>query len=205
MKNRPRDKKAGIIILAALIIISLAEIIFRAVVMKEATLTTTNLGETIATIALAVTVLILTTKGKNKACFICYGAWISSFVIEQIFVLPGDIITAVTLSNPSALAIIIRGAAALCSVGIIAIGVLLVEYMNDGTIYNRLFNCVCIITIVMTLCTIAGPAYSAIARGSTQAWLGVFDGVKTLIMIFLCTFFAYDSAKHQLKKTNLSK
>ena len=32
MKNRPRDKKAGIIILAALIIISLAENIFRAVV-----------------------------------------------------------------------------------------------------------------------------------------------------------------------------
>ena len=144
MKNRLHDKKAGIAILVALIIISLAELIFRATVIREAVLATSNLGEQFAVFALAVTILILTAKGKDRACYICYGAWIASFVLEQIFVLPGDIITLVTLSNPSALAIIIRGAAALASVGIIAIGVLLVEYMNDGTIYNRLFNCSCI-------------------------------------------------------------
>ena len=206
MKKRLHDKKAGIAILISLIVISLAEIIFRATAMGlEAVLTTSNLGEQFAVIALAVTILILTKKGKDRACYILYGAWIASFVMEQIFVLPGDIITAVTLNNPSALAIIIRSTAALTSVGIIAIGAMLVEYMNDGTINNRLFNSICIVTIVMTLCTIVFPAYAAITRGSAQTWLGVFDGLRTLIMIFLCTFFAYDSAKAQLKKTNLSK
>ena len=200
MKKRLHDKKAGIAILISLIVISLAELIFRATVIKEAVLTTSNLGEQLAVIALAVTILILTAKGKDRACYLCYGAWIGYFVFEQIFVLPGDIITLVTLNNPSAPAIIIRSAAALTSVGIIAIGALLVEYMNDGTIYNRLFNCICIVTIVMILCTIVIPAYGAITRGSAETWLGVFDGVKTLIMIFLCTFFAYDSAKKQLKK-----
>ena len=206
MKKRLHDKKAGIAILISLIIISLAEIVFRAAVMGfEAILTTANFGEQLAVVALAVAILVLTAKGKDRACYICYGAWIASFVMEQIFVLPGDIITAVTLNNPSALAIIIRSAAALTSVGIIAIGVMLVEYMNDGTINNRLFNCICIVTIVMALCTIGVPAYIAITFGSAQNWLGVFDGVKTLIMIFLCTFFAYDSAKAQLKKTDFTK
>ena len=203
MKNRPHDKKAGVILLAALIIISLAEIVYRAAVLGlEAVLTTSNLGEQFAVFALAVTILILSAKGKDRACYICYGAWIASFVMEQIFVLPGDIITAVTLNNPSVLAIIIRSAAALTSVGIIAIGAMLVEYMNDGTINNRLFNSICIVTVAMTLCTIVFPTYAAITRGSAQTWLGVFEGLRTLIMIFLCTFFAYDSAKAQLKKVN---
>ena len=35
MKNRLHDKKAGIVILVALIVISLAEIIFRALVTKK--------------------------------------------------------------------------------------------------------------------------------------------------------------------------
>ena len=205
MKKRLHDKKAGIAILSALILISLAEIIFRITVIGEAMLTTSNLGEQLTVVALAATILVLNAKGKDRACYICYGAWIASFVMEQIFVLPGDIITAVTLNNPSALAIIIRSTAALTSVGIIAIGVMLVEYMNDGTINNRLFNSICIVTIVMTLCTIVFPAYAAITRGSAQTWLGVFDGLRTLIMIFLCTFFAYDSAKMQLKKVKFSK
>ena len=206
MKKRLHDKKAGIAILISLIIVSLAEIIFRAAAMGlEAVLTTSNFGEQFAVIALAVIILVLTAKGKDRACYILYGAWIASFVMEQIFVLPGDIFTAIAVSNSYALGTIILSVAALSSVGLIVIGVLLAEYMNDGTINNRLFNCACIVTIVMILCTIILPAYIAITSGSAQNWLGVFDGVRTLIMVFLCTFFAYDSAKMQLKKTNLTK
>ena len=205
MKKRLHDKKAGIAILISLIVLSLAELIFRALVIKEAVLTTANVGEQITVIALAVTILVLTAKGKDRACYLCYGIWIGYFALDQLFVLPGDIITAVTLSNPTPPAIIIRAAAVLSSICIVVIGILLIEYMNDGTIYNRLFNSLCIITIVTTLCTIVFPAYGAIALGLTEGWLGVFDGVKTLIMIFLCTFFAYDSAKAQLKKTDLTK
>ena len=52
MKKRLHDKKAGIAILLSLIILSLAELIFRTLVIKEAVLTTANLGEQLAVIAL---------------------------------------------------------------------------------------------------------------------------------------------------------
>ena len=91
------------------------------------------------------------------------------------------------------------------SIGIIAIGGLLVEYMCDGTICNRLFNILCVVTIVMILCNAIIPMYGAIVDGLTEAWLGTFHDLYRLVMVFLFTFFAYDSAKAQLKKTDLTK
>ena len=55
MKNRLHDKKAGIPILISLIIISVAELIFRAIVVGEMVYTTANLGEQLVVIALALT------------------------------------------------------------------------------------------------------------------------------------------------------
>ena len=52
MKKRLHDKKAGIAVLAALIIISLVEIIFRAVVIGEAVFTTPDFAKPLAVIAL---------------------------------------------------------------------------------------------------------------------------------------------------------
>ena len=62
MKKRLHDKKAGIALLLSLIIISLAEVIFRAVVLGKDVLTTSNLGEQLAVIALATIILILTAR-----------------------------------------------------------------------------------------------------------------------------------------------
>jgi hypothetical protein len=214
MKKRLHDKKAGIAILSALIIISLAEVIFRAVVMGlEAILTTSNLGEQLAVIALATTILILSAKGKDKACYICYGAWAGYFVLDQLFELPGMVAT--LMSNNSrpivALSIVIRLLTMVC---IIAIGVLLVEYMTDGTIYNRAFNAFCLITILLLAVSIFWAIYQLIFASvegvqniviKKQNVLVIFNNVYRLIMIFLFTFFAYDSAKHQLKKTDLTK
>ena len=211
MKKRLHDKKAGIAILLALIIISLVEVIFRAVAMGEAVLTTANLGEQLAVIALAATILILTAKGKDRACYICYGAWIGYFALDQLFELPGNIVSMITmiasdisLSAP-ALVIIAYVFKVLSSIGIITIGILIVEYMNDGSIYNRAFNILCIVTVLMILCNAIIPAYGAITDGLIEAWLGTFHDLQRLAMVFLCTFFAYDSAKAQLKKTNLTK
>ena len=92
MKKRLHDKKAGIAILLALIIISLAEIIFRAVAMGLDAMSTANFGEQTAVIALAVAILILTAKGKDRACYICYGAWAGYFILDQLFELPGNIV-----------------------------------------------------------------------------------------------------------------
>ena len=208
MKKRLHDKKAGIAILISLIIISLAEIIFRAVAMGEAILTTANLGEQLAVIALAVTILGLTAKGKDRACYILYGAWIGYFVLDQLFELPGVIIGIINqmAQIESFTAFLAMGAIIriLGMVGIIAIGVLLVEYMNDGTIYNRAFNVICIITVLLLAANIAGSIYSAAVIHSQFA-LETFHNLYRITMIFLFTFFAYDSAKMQLKKANLSK
>ena len=216
MKNRPRDKKAGIISLAALIIISLAEIIFRAVAMGEAVLTTSNVGEQLAVIALAVTILILTAKGKDRACYILYGAWIGYFVFDQIFELPGSIIQLVNLmsSGVPSLGGIVRVA---ISVFIIALGVLLVEYMNDGTIFNKLFNAFCLIAVLLVFASLVmsvnalaadmsgfAPDMFTVEELKTNVALDAFNNLYRGAMIFMFTFFAYDSAKHLLKKTKLS-
>ena len=209
MKNRLHDKKAGIAILVALIIISVAEIIFRAVVMGEAVLTTSNLGEQLAVIALAVTILILTAKGKDRACYILYGAWIAYFVFDQIFELPGAIISFLATINtgaltliPFVLRIVGRIVARIC---IIAIGALLVKYMNDGTIYNRAFNTLCTITVLAFIAYATIVVIGFVNNGTAHYWLGFFNICYNITMIFLSTFFAYDSAKMQLKKIKLAK
>ena len=212
MKKRLHDKKAGIAILISLLIISLAEIIFRAAVMGfEAILTTANLGEQLAVIALAITILILTAKGKERACYICYGAWICYFVLDQIFELPSAIVSIISSLNPN---VVVPGLAlgvttnilfVLSSIIIIAIGAILVEYMTDGTIYNRVFNVLCVLASVMLLCTVAISIYGAITTGLIEICLGAFNNLYHLVMVFMFTFFAYDSAKAQLKKTDLTK
>ena len=211
MKNRLHDKKAGIAILVALIIISLAEIIFRAVAMGlEAVLTTANFGEQLAVIVLAVTILVLNAKGKDRACYILYGAWIAYFVFDQIFELPGMIVTlADKISVPiMALAIAFR---LIIMIGIIVIGALLVEYMSDGTIYNKAFNSVCVIVVsilALDICRgIYGLAFLTPVQNimKSHGMLVIFNDIYCLLMIFLFTFFAYDSAKLELRKTNLSK
>ena len=69
MKKRLHDKKAGIAILVALIILSLAEIIFRAVAIGEAVLTTANLGEQLAVIVLAVTIFADNKRNIRRISF----------------------------------------------------------------------------------------------------------------------------------------
>ena len=212
MKKRLHDKKAGIAILISLIIISLAEVIFRATAMGlEAIITTSNFGEQLAVIALAVTILILTAKGKDRACYICYGAWAGYFVLDQLFELFGTIVNGISiLADPMAevsIFLICLGWAfrVLSMIGIIAIGVLMVEYMCDGTICNRAFNTLSIFTVLMILGNMAVPTVSTIMFGNALFLLDTFNCLYRVTMIFLFAFFAYDSAKAQLKKTNLTK
>ena len=213
MKKRLHDKKAGIAILLALIAISLAEVIFRAAVVgMEATLTTSNLGEQLAVIALAVTILILTAMGKDRACYICYGAWIGYFVLDQLFELPGNLVSAIsTLSLPATwisagvignIGVIVH---VLSYIGVIVIGVLLAEYMIDGSIYNRAFNISCIFTLALLLISVGICVYKVAMGAPRDLLLLIFNNLYRITMVFLFTFFAYDSAKMQLKKTDLTK
>ena len=207
MKNRLHDKKAGIAILVALIILSLAEIIFRAAAMGlEAVLATANLGEQIAVIALAVTILILTAKGKDRACYICYGAWISYFALDQLFELPGSIVSSVSMMGTNIAGDISLIFRVISMVTIIALGVIIWEYMSDKTIYNKAFNILSIVTVLLIVGSIGIEVSRLIVGGyRPNGVLLVFNHTLRLIMVFMFTFFAYDSAKLQLKKTDLTK
>jgi hypothetical protein len=211
MKKRLHDKKAGIAILVSLIIISVAEVIFRAVVVSEIALTTSNLGEQLTVIIFALMILIFTAKGKDRLCYILYGAWAAYFMFDQFFELPANIIGFIMLlagkiNLPSfAIAIVMNASVVLSSIFTIIIGLLLVEYMNDGTIYNKAFNVLCILTSLLILLNMGLTVYDVITSGTTEFLLATFHDLYRLTMIFMFTFFAYDSAKKQLNKVDFSK
>ena len=205
MKKRLHDKKAGIVFLAALIIISLADIISRVAILGEAVYTARNLGEQLAVVVLAATILILGAKGKDRICYICYGAWIGYFVLDQLFELPGMIATLIKAITSNGYGISALIFTIIASLGFIAIGALLVEYMNDGSIYNRAFNTVCTITVLSVLAAMIINIIGVSTGDPASVTLIVFYNLYRLAMVFMSAFFAYDSAKHQLKKTNLTK
>ena len=217
MKKRLHDKKAGIALLTTLIIISVLEWIFRIACIREDLVTTPNAGEPLAIAIFAILLMIFTLKGKDRMSYVCFGVWAGYFVLDQFFELPGMLANfAANVSDPVITAsIVIRLVTMVC---IVAIGALLLEYMNDGTICNRAFNALCIITILLHVVVIGmsvhgmiigmvaeAPAGMDIALLRKQGMLLIFNNVYRIVMVFLFTFFAYDSAKHQLKKTNLTK
>ena len=213
MKKRLHDKKAGIALLTSLIIISVLEWIFRIACIGEDLVETPNAGEPLAIAIFSILLLIFTLTGKDRMSYICFGVWAGYFVLDQFFELPGML--ANFGANASNLyisaSIVIRLVTMVC---VVAIGALLLEYMNDGTICNRAFNALCIITILLHIVVIGMSVYGMtfgmpngmdIALFRKQNMLLIFNNVYRIVMVFLFTFFAYDSAKMQLKKANLSK
>ena len=208
MKNRLHGKKAGIAILVSLILISVAEIIYRAVVAGDRIYTTSNLGEQLVVLGLALIILILTAIGKDRACYILYGAWIAYFVLDQLFELFGVVIPGIAglmAGEGNFLLVLGWGFRIFSMIGIISIGILLGEYMCDGTIYNRAFNILSVVTSLLLLGNIIIPTFGAIHIGEYTSLLDTFNNLYRLTMVFLFTFFAYDSAKKQLSKVDFSK
>ena len=210
MKNRLHDKKAGIFILIALILISVAEAGFRHMCLRDMIATTANYAETLAVIGVALAILIFTLKGKDRLCYILYGAWIAYFVFDQVFELPGMLATMFTLFGETGgldiaqiVAIFVR---LLSMIGTIIIGIIVVEYMNDGTINNRAYNITSGATILFIIPSIITPLiYVFSGSGDSMYVLIAFNALYRIAMVFLFTFFAYDSAKKQLSKVNFDK
>ena len=205
MKNKLHNKNAGILILISLIVLSLAEIVFRHVFLRGKVSFTANYAETLVVLILALTILIFTLKGKERLCYILYGAWIAFFVLNQVFELSGHFIYIVTTdvwSNANSIINIGLIVHVLSYVGIIVMGILLVEYMNDGSIYNRAFNITCVFTFVLLLFSVCISVYNVVVGTPIALLLLVFNNIYRIIMIFLFTFFAYDSARKQLNKVD---
>jgi hypothetical protein len=206
MKKRLHDKKAGIAILLSLIVISLAEVVLRSVILKDDMFNLFNAGEPMITALFSLMLIIIACKGKDRVFYIVSGAWLGYFVLKQIFDLPAMISTFFAAMNNSEgftdYAILLHIFSMVC---IFAIGVLLVEYMNDGTIYNKAFNVLCVITVLTLAVNVAFAIYDIVVLKDTVAVLAIFNNLSRGAMLFLFTFFAYDSAKAQLDKTNLKK
>ena len=210
MKKRLHDKKAGIALLSTLIIITLAEIISRVLIMGKLLLNTSNIGEPVVIILFALAIMIMTFKGKDRLCYICYGAWIGYFILDQLFELPGMISKFIAIIAKANWAITIADVAFIARIismiTIVAIGILLVEYMNDGTICNRAFNALCFVTLLLIVFNVIVSVCTAIDGSSPfDILLQAMNNLTRLVMVFLFAFFAYDSAKHQLSKTKLAK
>ena len=67
MKKRLHGKKAGIIILAVLFIISLVDFILRATVFGNVASTASNYGEGLVTTVFSLLLIISAVKGKDRA------------------------------------------------------------------------------------------------------------------------------------------
>ena len=204
MKNRPRDKKAGIIILAALIIISLADVILRANVFHDIVSTTANFGDALINAAFSAMLLIFAYKGKDRIFYILCAVFVCSFVMNQLYTLPNMISKIVNAGSRSTLSTVSSVVNVLCIISITAIGGLLVEYMNDGTICNKVFNFLCVATLVM-LAFLCCTALNGVFTLGKDRILALLYELSRIAMVFLFAFFAYDSAKHELKKVKFAK
>ena len=207
MKNRLHDKKAGIAILAILFILSVADIILRATVFSNIASTAANYGEVLITAVFSLLLMILALKGKDRAFYILCGVWLSYFVMEQLFYVPFMIssfdLAASTIGTlRPILALLCRLLGMVC---IMVIGGLLVEYMIDGTIYNKAFNVFCIAAVLTFAASACIDIVASFSAEKNFVILSALNSLSNIIMIFLFTFFAYDSAKAQLKKTDLTK
>ena len=167
-------------------------------------------AETLAVLILALTILIFTLKGKDRLCYILYGAWIAYFVLDQVFELPSTILNLLfppqmPPENIFFIANIGHVFNILSMCGIITIGCLLAEYMNDGTIYNRAFNIISFFTVLLLLVNISTSCIIVIKDRFYELLFITFNNLYRLAMVFLFVFFAYDSAKKQLSKVNFDK
>ena len=218
MIKKLQGQKARIAILITLIVTALAEVLFRAIVMREAALGVANAGEQVAIVVLAAITLLFMAKKNDKLAYISCGALVAYFVMDQLIELPGMIGNLVANISVSYIAISIA-IRLLTMVGIVVIAVLLAEYVNDGSIYNRAFNVVFWITILLHVASIAfclsayilpGSAAEVtnatdVAMRSNQNILIIFNEIYRIVMAVLFVAFAYDSASRQLKRENLTK
>ena len=207
MKKRLHDKKAGIVILAVLFILSVADVILRATVFSNIASTASNYGEVLITAVFSLMLVVLALKGKESAFYILCGVWLGYFVLEQLFDVPYMISSFVFIGKtlPTLVPIVALSLRFIGMLSVIVIGSLLVEYMIDSTIYNKAFNAFCLVSVLAFAASAIIDIVACITSGEYIMMLSALNTLSSITMVFLFTFFAYDGTKFQLKKTNLTK
>lgn len=205
MKNRLHDKKAGIAILVIIFILSVVDVILRATIFSNIASSVSNYGEPLITAVISIMLLIFAFKGKDRIFYILCGGWIGFFVFKQLIDFPTMVLTFFAAMQNSEgftdFAILIHIVSMVC---IIAIGGLVVEYLNDGTIYGKAFNILCLITLLTFVVNIIFAIYDIVVLKDISALLAILNNISRATFVFLFAFFAYDSAKKQLSKVDFS-
>lgn len=206
MKNRLTGKPACLAVLFSLIIVSAAEVISRILILQKAMLNLTNMGEPFLTTVISVLLILCIVKAKDRTFYIFCGAWLAWFVLNQLFTLPTmatDLVEILLRPELYGAYGILGTAFHIVTIfSILAIGALIVKYLNDGTIRNKDFNILSIVTVALILFLIILSVVSAITFKQAFLIIGAFNNLTRLLMVFLFTFFVYDSAKAQQTKTD---
>ena len=119
MKKRLHDKKAGIAILIGLLVISLAETVIRAM-QPNYVYSVTDMGEPLAIAIFAAIILCFTFAKKDRLCYVCYGAFIGWFMLEEALSLPGTIKSlSDTIIHAEEIAVMVNGSAVVPIISIV--------------------------------------------------------------------------------------
>ena len=80
------------------------------------------------------------------------------------------------------------------------------NFFEKFSFYSKAFNILCAIAaVLLLLLALHNGVYDVLVLGRTEVFLASLHNLSRITMVFLFAFFAYDSAKLQLKKTNLTK
>lgn len=206
MEDYLYNRQAVLLTLALLFCLSLVDVVLRATVFRDDTASISNYGEPLVTGVLSVLLVLFALKGKERVFYILCGGWLAYFVLNQLFGLPETLSSLISILGeqdviiPQVMSIILR---LLCMTCIIVIGGLAVEYLDDGTIYERAFNILCVATVLFSSVSIVLCVRNIIVMDYTSLSLAVLNNIHYIAMVVLFIHFAYASAKAQLDRTRL--
>lgn len=192
-------------IVATLISLSITTIVMRFLILKEDALNAIDYGEPFVTLIISFLLLLLVSKGKDRLFYIVCGGWLAYFVLNIIFSMPFMIMNVIDsftagLGVTYTVAVVFRLISMIC---IIVIGALMVEYLNDGTIHNKAFMVSCAVAMSLLLIYVILSIIDLIRSGSPEYVFATLFGTSWMTSVLLFVYFAYDTAKTQLSKTQL--
>lgn len=209
MKKSLTGKSACIALLAALLIISLADVLLRATVFEYGFFDLFDYGEVFTTIAFTTLLIILALKNKDRLFYAICGIWLGYFVLCQLFALPEEIATLVEmftyLDDLSASIVSAINSAIVLIIDMIVIGVLgalLIKYIYNGKTHTKTFGLLCLVSILMQV------IYSVLVIGDIIGGmpsffiLSVFYSLSRIAMVCLLAVFAHSTARLHIAKNS---
>lgn len=207
MKEYFTNTYALTVILFTLLGLSIFEVFIRLTVFHDTVKLVSNYGEPFVSVVFAILLIFFLLTNKRRIFFILCGGWLAYFSLNQLFVLPSVITDLFTLFGQTSYLVPTTSIIILHIVSIVTIiilGGILVEYMNDGTIYDRAFNIVSLITIMIIVAQAVISMFMIVTHsyyvGISENFLilSFLNCINRVVMVFLFAYFAYGTLKAEL-------